>query len=180
MGVALFVKKELLGMYLNALLFVVKTKFGMVRLVFVIQKLSELTLHVFYAYQIQLLIKSKNNVFVIMDSFGIASYHLVLALPVHKMPYLNPMKKVTAVSVRQAFIHLKMFARLFHNVLLTLILTLSVKNVYVMYKDSSFSITVVLHVERMNNLTWLLKNVSVNLTFSLVQEAVFLVHSFQP
>lgn len=172
-------KKEQSGMYQNALLPVVKIRFGMDKYVFVIQKLSELTHHVSYASLIQALTKTKNNVSAIMVLFSTAFCHLVSLLLAHKMPYPNQMRKGTHVLVKQDFTQLEMFVRSFHNVQLTLLLTLLLKNAYAQLQVNSSLTTLVSHVEQINNLIKQLRNVSANQTSLSVQELVLPVQSSQ-
>lgn len=167
-------------MYQNALQLVVKIRSGMDKFVFVIQKLSELTHHVFSASLIQALTKAKKNVSAIMVLFSTAFCHLVWPLLAHKMLYPNQMRKATHVLVRQDSTQLEMFVRSFHNVQLTLLSTLQPRNAYVQLQVNSCLTTLVSHVEQINNLIKQLRNVSVNQTSLLVQELVLPAQSSQP
>lgn len=167
-------------MYQNALLPVVKMKFGMDKYVFVIQKLSELTQHVFYASLIQALTKTKKNVSAIMVLFSIAFCHLVSPLLAHKMLYPNQMRKVTHVLVSQDSTQLEMSVRSFHNAQLTLLSTLPLRNAYVQLQANSSLTTLVSHVEQTNNLIKQPRNVSANQTSLSVQELVLPVQSSPP
>ena len=166
-------------MYQNALQLVAKIKFGMDKYVFVIQKLSEWTHHVSYVSLIQALTKTKNNVSAIMVLFSTAFCHLVSPLLAHKMPYPNQMRKVTHVLVRQDSTQLEMFVRSFHNVQLTLLSTLPLRNAYAQLQVNSSLITLASHVEQINNLIKQFRNVSVNQTSLSVQELVLPVQSSQ-
>lgn len=167
-------------MYQNALQLVAKIKFGMDKYVFVIQKLSEWTHHVSYVSLIQALTKTKNNVSAIMVLFLTAFCHLVSPLLAHKMPYPNQMRKGTHVLVRQDSTQLEMFVRSFHNVQVTQLSTLPLRNAYAQLQVNSSLTTLVSHVEQINNLIKQLRNVSANQTSLSVQELVLPVQSSRP
>lgn len=115
-----------------------------------------------------------------MVLFLTAFCHLVSPLLAHKMPYPNQMRKGTHVLVRQDSTQLEMFVRSFHNVQVTQLSTLPLRNAYAQLQVNSSLTTLVSHVEQINNLIKQLRNVSANQTSLSVQELVLPVQSSRP